>query len=806
VSARTAIALETLGAPDNDSEGFNCYASEKGIQALPSKKKQIEDLGEAGAYLCKFFMCGKTYYVFSRKIIDENGNPVKAVYMEFVDGGIELSGKDELLDAPPEFYFNKDEKIERDIKTVSYMTLTNKEFNLYEISKNMTHPFIAEKNILAVFSCNILAFQQETNGNLAFVKTPVFHHSTSEDVSDISPLQVYIYRAFIPHQGTNVVAEECGKHGNGFGRLLLHEESIFLYDKDSRKIKALLQRRRRLTGDKYDDTLEFDESKREMYIIHGYYFNPFEQFFYVHAFYVFNIQYPNLYGAREKYQREWSDGNYSIDWWLADDPTFNIHKPFPSCVFMANSKALFALSPEIKDRRSVSATSVHYKWYCTIQLVPANFMEIDKETTIDEVMDYAKTNPYPTPDSGEVPDGWHSWVFISQELKDPNLFVNLGQTHRQKYLWAQRSRLFSLGTMSYKNVWPYSPYDDLSIGDDKNIEKMELRRFRAVQMRGNDDNTVTGIELNEDVLGNFEDLNNIKFYMTYFGRVIYSLFEWPQEEIEIEYANEVYHTMVGNLGFKFEDSPYFVPSNVSDEIIGLYGQDRNIFTISQKSIEQFNIADIDASPVQFVRLERTYDMLVDWSGLNGKLDILTKELGQYIFNGTPRVKRIFGMDSRILPATMIKSIMMDVVQTGEYDIRLIDANKREFLASIYAPIHAITLNDRDDIFADAQGLIWETSIDDGNFDRFAVSWNYRTGRNILLGRIAIRTAQFGPGHATRRRKFSLLKDGMPLRERDTINQTVEFYKIGMGLNNRLSIEMEGYLREVEIEDTERGQK
>jgi len=812
MSTKTAIDLDTLGSPDNDSEGANCYISEKGIQALPCKKNII---GEYGAYLCKFFMCGVAYYVFSNQIIDENGNPVKAMYMEFDNNGMLSNENDKLMDAPPEFYFNKQAKFERDIKTVSYMTLTKGELNLYDISKNETLNFIAESNILAVFSCSIIAFQHKDDHNLIFVKNPVFHYSTTDDVSDISPLQVYIYRAFIPlPSNVGFTAEECGKHTyQGFtdGRLVLHEESIFLYDKDSRKIKALYQRRRRLKGDAYlDGKLTFNDRYPEMYVLGssfgiggGFVYT----FYYVHAFYFFteinyglNVQRSTL---RTNFFRTW-DGNYESG---SSIPVLDIseYPYFPRCIPMQNGTALFHLNPDMNKKQSQDFA---INWGSgRLQWAPSDYLKVDKDTTIDEVMEFADHYTlYPTPDDGYNAE-WRCWNFITQESANPSLFASLGQAHYQEYLWAQRSRLFSLGTKSFKNVWPFNDIANQLETIVANKEELELRRFASVQMRGNEENNVMDIRINEEYLGKFSDLSNILWDNgVLVSRLIYSLFKWPKKEVEIENVNEVYFTMIGSLGYKFEDLPYFVPSNISDIVVGLYGIDRNIFTISKKSIEQFNIADLDVNPVQFVSLKGTYDILVDWSGLNDKLDILAKERGQYIFNNTPRVKKCFNMDSRILPATTSKGVALDIVQISENEIRIIDPNKREFLIPISAPIHAITLKGRDDIFCSAQGQLWETAIDDGNSDRFKVSWTYRTGRNILLSKILIRTAQYDAKYGSTSRIYRVFKDNEPIRERDTKNQTVEFYKIGRGLNNRLTLEMEGYLREVEIEDTERGQK
>jgi hypothetical protein len=123
VSEKTAIDLETLGAPGNDSEGVDCYISEKGIQAAP---KQIsEEKTGTGKYIGKMYLCGTTYHVFEKIVFDEKMEEAAAHYNSFNETF--AYEEKEASTAIPENYFEykiRGDTIDgkRPVKTISYMT------------------------------------------------------------------------------------------------------------------------------------------------------------------------------------------------------------------------------------------------------------------------------------------------------------------------------------------------------------------------------------------------------------------------------------------------------------------------------------------------------------------------------------------------------------------------------------------------------------------------------------------------------------------------------------------------------------
>jgi hypothetical protein len=70
----------------------------------------------------------------------------------------------------------------------------------------------------------------------------------------------------------------------------------------------------------------------------------------------------------------------------------------------------------------------------------------------------------------------------------------------------------------------------------------------------------------------------------------------------------------------------------------------------------------------------------------------------------------------------------------------------------------------------------------------------------------IQTAVYNPELADSLRTFRVYKDGIQIRERASRNLHADFYGFARGLNNRLALECQGYLKAVNLLDTEISQK
>jgi len=844
MSIKTAIDLETLGTPDNDSEGYNCYISEKGIQALPSKNDNYlrRFLGE---YQCKFFLCGKTYYVFDGFIVDENNETDTIMCLEFDENGIfkqRIISNGELL----ENYFSSADG--EKTKTVSYMTLTDKKFSLFLLNSGTHLNLSAEKNILVVFSNNIIAIRNENEKDakgipmLTFIKNPVFAKGKEDDISELSALQVFSVRTFTPkpkhgfgdYENYDVEienAEICGtcRIGDEITDLVLLEDDVFLYDRETEKIKALFQRRRRFAAETLSSIWGWNTnasaSSSDYWPRSAYLHSSFTdkdnvvkyKFEYVNLVYFFDSDTlgVDLSDARTQFYNEWTGANdeKSINGTplritkLGETHSISIRHNVPqypktliankaggeACVFISFSGSTEAYGVTLNG----SASSTLYA------INEVNVMSVDKETTVTQLKEQWARIAYKfdflLDDRVEFRIN-QMQLPLAQRRFDAELRGTVYQYTMRKKTWAQMGRLFSIGTQVFNKRLLFSKGSNAD-------GKISLQKFNRQDVLYNDYDYAKEININENVLAQFDDMHKIKGTIPNSGYAIYGLFDWNTvQEDTIEYSNAVYFSDVGAIYLETANFPYIVPSNVSDTIIGLYGEDRNLWTISQKSIEQFNISDAQSAPVQFVKLTQTYELLVDWSGINGRLDLLTKENSAFLFNGQARVKEIFSLQSRISPSTAIKGTRLAVIRGSGQFCHLIDAKNRAFKAGNDSSVFAITFKNLENTFADLDGNVFLAKIDDGNAKRFTVEWTCRIARNTVLRLIRIRMAQYDKAAGQAKRWLRLFRDGMFLRSRLTNHQTVEFFKIAHSPNTRLKLEMEGYLKEIEIEDSERGQK
>lgn len=183
--------------------------------------------------------------------------------------------------------------------------------------------------------------------------------------------------------------------------------------------------------------------------------------------------------------------------------------------------------------------------------------------------------------------------------------------------------------------------------------------------------------------------------------------------------------------------------------------------------------------------------------------MLIKDKGCISLNGVKRAMEIFGPESRIAPDTVWKASELMIVEGTDF-CHAINPNGNAFKISGNIPVFALTMEGVEGIFIAGRNGICKCAYESGQ--AFSVEWTYRVARNIILSEIAIRMAQYDLNLAREKRYIQLLKDGKPIRDRVTSESAISFYQLGAGLASRLKIVMAGYLREVAMRDTERGQK
>jgi hypothetical protein len=172
----TVLDINTLGLPSQDSAGYGCYLSEKGLQALPQPEGPPLKEG-LGRYYLSIVIANMNLHLFENAVIDQEGNCVKINY-----------GANIFSETPPRFFFS-------DVTAVSYMNLTNEKIVLgNDSSSNST--YIVKDNIIAILNNNIFIFSVEANGETVInaIKDPVIKSWT--DNNGIQPFKIW-YCAFV---------------------------------------------------------------------------------------------------------------------------------------------------------------------------------------------------------------------------------------------------------------------------------------------------------------------------------------------------------------------------------------------------------------------------------------------------------------------------------------------------------------------------------------------------------------------------------------------------------------------------------
>jgi len=400
----------------------------------------------------------------------------------------------------------------------------------------------------------------------------------------------------------------------------------------------------------------------------------------------------------------------------------------------------------------------------------------------------------------------------------------------QDYLWAQRNRLFSLNTRYIKNVSIFSSISgywnrvlfsspteayDIAANSISQFYFTEKNRTSILASFSIEDNSLK-TSLESAISYNFNNNTILRNGFGYASIVSLIFNDVNRNDSFIQpYKNAVYFSSIGSTNIIEEDETYFVPSNLNSLVFGLYGQDRSIWAITDKGIEEFNIGDVDemtVSPMSFNKVIKTYDSNVDWSGINNRLDLIYKQMNSYFFNDVQRIKPVFTKDSRIAPDTTYKQINFSVIDNITSTVAyptphflLIDSNKREFKVDYGNPIHSLTnwkteTDGTDDWFA-TDNSIQLVSYDKGNDNSYSIAWTWRPQKTELLRKISVNCSRYDTDLGRTKANFKLYRNGKLFAERDTDQYNVNFFKVGRMNSARLLLEMQNYFKGLEMDDT-----
>jgi hypothetical protein len=824
MSVKNMLDLNTLGDNTNDSRGDNCYISEKGIQSLPSKISNLlpYNVRSAGRYLSYFYLGGVTYMVFDNFVIDERGYLVLAYYIDQGDNGFEIEN---LHYAPKDFFSGSNE---RDIKTVSYFTKTNKKIILYSKNISKENSKFAEydltDNIIAVFNNNILAFQLKEYGNsVFFLKNPIFTSLKDAPTEFESPFGVYEFQSFfflpkrflanetvidrILELDKVVVLNNTGDinsvgHGEWSfytpaiqtndmsyaevtwsgesNRLYLMESTVVLYDKKSGDVRIIFSTNKKNISYFNNNTSEFS-----FYVNSWFYFRDFN---------VVNMPPFNNDSAPFIYPTD--NGTKVI-------PDYSVNK-------MINTPKAFIYYKKSDSFTVYDSQFIDYGLERPDYSI-ANLSNInDIRTEVNRIMNDSDTLTMASVDGNDRS--------INANMRYRNIFGVLsflpiyvinddadlkGQEltyYTTENIWAQRNRIFSIGINS-KISYPFT--NDVNISN-KDYE-VRVNKFNKTFITEGDNFHLNGpIEYGGNKTVNYNVIQNTLFQNG--NKAIYHWFEWITRNINEEISqNRLYYSFVGDFYLEAIDSTFIEPSNIADKLIGAWGNDRELYTIGKKSMEQFNISDSSTSPVSFVRVFKTYQKLIDWTAINNNFNILTYENSNFHLNDVSFIRRdLFDVDSRFGVETAIKGMPFTVIDNGAKGKLLIDSEARAFNADNNMFIQAINIfTDGFPIFSNNMDICL---VNLENENRFKVGFFYRTDENILLRCLSVNAAAYDRQASEKKKNYKVYRNEKLIFERNSSQQTVNFYSLGRGWNDNLSVECQGYLKSIIVEDTAIGQR
>lgn len=282
--------------------------------------------------------------------------------------------------------------------------------------------------------------------------------------------------------------------------------------------------------------------------------------------------------------------------------------------------------------------------------------------------------------------------------------------------------------------------------------------------------------------------------------------------------NFVYFTGVGTFEITNPAIDFISPTNIADNVVGIYGRQRDVYIIKQKSIEHWQIADTFESPLNWVKLESRFDDLIAWGAHSGKFNILVKDNSDYYANGKNYVNKGLFRDGMIwLPAMVVKGQWHDILEAqneeGSTDyLLLISKDGNVFKTSPDKFIFPITQSAISNVYATLNG---DVSICDTEPDSpYFVEFFYRNPKNLAINSMTIATDQYDESIHKARRSFSVWKNknieeaktSRPNWSRQTVQNLVKFYKLGRGEMPRFIVKLQGYLKGIAIDDSAMKQK
>jgi len=841
MATQKVFDLDSLGSPQSDSLGTSCYASEKGIQSLPSPLSNPFQIDGAGSYHGSFFLDGKLWHIMNNALVNENNTPYA---MRIYAGKPADANGYSTSYAPGTLPL---------AKTISYFTLTNPKISIRtsDTQNNVANQieFDVKNNIMVCLNDFIFIFMSKINGAdaLIILKQPYLIGSSlieySEKMSfrcmNIASAFVFEVSSYDPHNSIDI---------SSFTKL----GSVTWTHKNS----ADPYRNRQKTKEFYRYHELFLMMDEQDNIILAFYYNGLDGSFNMIGDSRFPSAIDTIGFADGTLEHIYVSGHgtlttFDLSAYPPIEDLFGNGHPTPS----TPAWPAFA-NLSIGMKLSVYLNELISMWK---RVVNTNLFALADGANLTDAWDWMEVS---------VPGSWKNAYYGG--IGRPHLFV---QNYYEKQNWDALDWYYAAGTdyasqiqtegdirlngvlgLSYSGGQCFAQMNRLFMTDfnadasfDAKNSYLSEDDFNAdmdyhwISPRGTKDGIlyirqwVDGWGLLDIPIAQVSPIGNGGVDTEFLGMSgREGWFAWDDAKgIELRNGanrhylfdflppidlsnykeealfNSIYYTGIGSMDVNLTDRPFVIPTNIANIIKGIYGEQRLIYSIGEKGIETFQISDAGESPLNWVRLEKVYDSLIDWNAVSGWFNMIAKEKSDHYFNGVNRVRKgVIGDGAVLHPSTVIKGIPFDVYHWDNHFWLANRDTQALFRALPEDYIWALSFNKANvnmiEVFANDAGNVRKCDLE--NNSRYRIEFIHRNPSNALVTDIAIETAQYDSHQNNEPRTFEVCKDGRSHWKRTTCNNLVKFYKLGRGKNSHFEITASGYMKGVAITDTELRQK
>jgi len=840
MSIKTAIDVESLGLPNSDSEGYNCYVSEKGIQGLP---KQISNLTAAlGKYLCSFVLADNTYLVFSG-----NGMVADVIFGLKENSVVSATYYDGSVTSTNSINFFGD------IKTVSYFNKLDPVFSVYFGNAKAT--FKSDDRQFVIFNNGIICFLIQ--GRLTFIKNFSFTGEALELSSPITAQEegkvgIEIFQIFYSASYRDTGSADI--NSNLFTSMItqaiaLSGQSVIETSLSSaRQAMANLKSNYRVPRftfpSRTEDGTSLNLTPSDSYYtdytnnipsnigkdLRGMAMIPVSQLAVAYDVKTGEIKYgicvnfdfgmmcsinhPYITSPAAENKSNLKTSSISMIGTVLTDEAGTIAMPNYANPYTYGTAATWT-----KSTNAIFGT--HHRFAGlgpTFNRIDGLRIQIgqninDVRNSISEFFDRPDPAPYNAYTNDDV-TYYRNSVFALMHNVRYGYPESIDYKQTVNNFFSLRNTLFCVNPQNYTK-------SNLSYTSEKIKESLRFQSIDLAYLYKNSiyrSRYIPAFDVPSfwvPTVGNAfmklldiytASVNNGSQNITLFDKIFRQNTDWNLNS-DPDVNDALYYTYTGRFEFNHLGSSYVRSSNMGDNLVGIWGYDRTLFGIGSKSIEEYQISDDPENVLNWIRVNDQFELLVDWNALSSRLNMLKMKKGSYYFNDVNYVrKNMFNKNCKLVVSTNMKGIDFDVIyDVGNSRYIIIDGNNRAFYIDNISSnnLFSVPNINGDNYFVNISGNISLCDVEAST--PYSLKWLSRTPINHTLLEMVLSFADYDNGQPESR-IVSIYKNDSLIRTRNTAQALIKFYNFGKGGNDEFMIKCSGYLKNVILTDSEIEQK